>query len=120
MEKKKLGALGEKIATSLLKSKGYKILTKNFQTRIGEIDIIAVDSDVLVFAEVKTRYSRKFGLPEEHVHLRKLKTIEKVGQYFRLKYPDSLPEAERIDVVAIELDENNKPTRKEVIKNASG
>ncbi|MCH7541997.1 YraN family protein [Patescibacteria group bacterium] len=90
------------------------------RTRIGEIDIIAVDSNVIVFAEVKTRYSRRFGFPEEYVHHRKLKTIEKVGQYFRLKYPDPLLEAERIDVITIELDKNNKPTRKEIIKNASG
>jgi len=117
--KKDLGARGEKLAASLLRQKGYKILERNFRCRLGEIDIVAQDGDTLVFVEVKTRWSEKFGPPEEAVTARKLRSIEKTGQYFRLLHP-GLPEAERIDVVAIELDGAGKVTREELIKNATG
>ena len=118
MEKRQVGALGEKIALSLLRSKGYKILKKNFHTRFGEIDIVAQDGDTLVFVEVKTRHGRAFGLPEEAVGKRKIRHLEKAGQIFRLNRA-GLPEAERIDVVSIELAQNDQVIRKELIKNAS-
>lgn len=117
-EKKNTGDVGEKIATSLLITKGYEIVAKNFRGRTGEIDIVAVDTDTLVFVEVKTRHSNAFGAPEEAVTKKKLKAIENVGHFFRLKYK-GLPEAERIDVVAIVLDENDFPIRKELIKNVT-
>jgi putative endonuclease len=118
-DKKVLGRLGEKIASSLLRKEGYEILARNFQSRLGEIDIVAIDNDTLVFVEVKARVGRAFGLPEEAVRPSKLKAIEKVGDYFRL-FHSSLPEAERIDVVAIELDKTGKVIRQELIKNAGG
>ena len=118
MEKRQVGALGEKIALSLLRSKGYKILKKNFHTRFGEIDIVAQDKETLVFVEVKTRHGRAFGLPEESVGKRKIRHLEKAGQIFRSNRT-GLPEAERIDVVSVELDQNDQVIRKELIKNAS-
>ena len=118
-DKKILGRLGEKLAASLLRRNGYKLIEKNFQCRLGEIDIIALDGDTLVFIEVKARVGRKFGLPEESVRPWKLKVIEKVGAYFRLLHPET-PEAQRIDVVAIELDESGKVLRQDLIKNAGG
>lgn len=99
------GLKGEQIASDLLRQKGYKILTKNFRSRFGEVDIIALDGDTLVFVEVKMRSSRKFGLPEEAVNKYKIEKITKAGQYFRL-LNKNLPERERIDVVAIEMRED--------------
>ncbi|MEX0621694.1 MAG: YraN family protein [Candidatus Woykebacteria bacterium] len=119
MDKKDLGAKGEAIAVSLLRCQGYKILVKNFRCRLGEIDIIAQDKDTLVFVEVKTRWSKEFGLPEEAVGKRKLHSIQKVGEYFRMSHKGSLPEAHRIDVVAIEMGIQGKVTRKEIIQNAA-
>lgn len=49
------GELGERIAEEHLVHRGYTILARNFRTRYGEIDLIATDSDALVFCEVKTR-----------------------------------------------------------------
>src|SRR3989344_4703936 len=107
MEKRQVGALGEKIALSLLRSKGYKILKKNFHTRFGEIDIVAQDGDTLVFVEVKTRHGRAFGLPEEAVGKKKIRHLEKASQLFRISHPN-LPSGERIDVVSVELDKNDQ------------
>jgi putative endonuclease len=119
LDRKNLGKLGESVAASLIKSQGYKILERNFQTRFGEVDIVALDGDTLVFVEVKTRWSKDFGLPEEAVTPRKLKYIERVAALFRAKN-QQLPPGERIDVVAIEVGSDKKIIRKELIRNASG
>ena len=106
MEKKSpsntFGKLAEDFAVKLLSQKGYKIIDRNFRSRFGEIDIVALKEDVLVFVEVKARWSLKFGKPEEAVTPSKLWKIGKTGQYYSLLHPD-LPKKLRIDVVAIEI-----------------
>ena len=96
------GDKGEEYACQLLKKNGYKIIERNYRCKLGEIDIIALDNKTLVFVEVKTRWSRRFGLPAEAVTPRKLYKIKKVGEYYLLNHPDS-SHKQRIDVVAIEV-----------------
>lgn len=96
------GILGEDYARHLLLSKGYRIIETNFRSHFGEIDVIAVKDEVLVFVEVKTRWSEKFGKPEEAVTPRKLYRIKKTAEYYCLLHP-AYPEKLRIDVVAIEV-----------------
>ena len=55
--KQALGAAGEKAAARFLRTQGYRLLTRNFSTPHGEVDIIAADGDTLCFIEVKTRAS---------------------------------------------------------------
>ena len=110
---KRFGNLGEKFAQRLIKAKGYKILTTNFRSKFGEIDIIAQKNDFLVFIEVKTRWSNKYGKPEEAVTSKKLWKIKKTAEYFLLRNP-SLPKKLLIEVVAIELT-NGKVTSAKVI-----
>ena len=105
-----VGKLGEKIAKKFLEGKGYKVLEKNFQTRFGEIDLVAKDGGTLVFVEVKTRYTEKFGRPEESVTPAKIRKIIKAGQFYR-NTNTNLPELERIDVVALELSSDGKIKR---------
>jgi putative endonuclease len=100
---KTLGNLAEDYSVGLLTSKGYKILDRNFHSRFGEIDIIALDGTTLVFVEVKARWSNKFGSPEEAVTYWKLNKIKKTGEYYSLLHPD-LPLKLRIDVVALEIE----------------
>ena len=114
MQKPALGKKGEEFACNLLKKSGYKIIARNFRSRFGEIDIIAQDKDTLVFVEVKTRWSKRFGRPEEAVTPQKLYKIKKTGEYFSLKHPH-LSEKLRIDVVAIEI-ENDMVTSARIIK----
>lgn len=118
LDNKRIGKKGELLAEKLLERQGYEILERNFHTRFGEIDIVAIDGDTLIFVEVKTRIGDKFGKPEEAVGRRKIRAITKAGQYSRLIRKD-LPEAERIDVVAIELSDEGKVIRRELIKNIS-
>jgi putative endonuclease len=77
--KRKLGDSGEDVAVSYLKARGYVILERNFRALRGEIDIIARDQDTLVFIEVKTASSRKFGSPETWVGRRKQLQIGKIA-----------------------------------------
>lgn len=83
---KDIGALGEDIAGTHLKSLSYKILDKNFRCKCGEIDLVALNNGYICFIEVKTRYGIKFGLPAESVTYSKQKKIYKTAQvYISLK-----------------------------------
>ena len=103
--KRLFGKQGENYACRLLQKSGYRIIERNFTSRFGEIDIIAQDKDTLVFVEVKTRWSRRFGLPQEAVTPQKLFRIKRTAEYFSLRHPH-LPKKLRIDVVAIEIENN--------------
>ena len=56
------GARGESLAVKALKKKGYKILEKNYRSKLGEIDVIARDGGVLAFVEVKARRTDRFPM----------------------------------------------------------
>lgn len=102
MDKIFAGSRGEKKAANYLLQNGYKILQLNFRAkRYGEIDIVAQEGKTLVFVEVKTRFSHKFGYPEEAVTPRKLASIIRTGEYYKLIYPKT-PDLMRIDVVAVD------------------
>lgn len=102
MNKTALGKQGEEIAIKFLKSKGYKIVETNFRIRGGEIDIVAIDKDTLVYVEVKTRTSDFFGTPEESVTPYKIRYLERTAKFYRNSRMN-LPELERIDVISIDL-----------------
>jgi len=91
-------------------------LERNFRSKLGEIDIIAQDGDSLVFIEVKTRWSKSFGLPEEAITPWKIRRIIKAGQYYKLLHPE-LPDSLRLDAVVIDLSPKGKLERIEIIKN---
>lgn len=110
--KKALGKKGERLAKEFLKQHGYKIVTTNYQNKLGEIDIIAWERDILVFIEVKTRRSGRFGLAKEAVDKHKQHQMIKVAMYY-LKELNQEVKA-RFDVVAIDL-ENDQI---ELIRNA--
>lgn len=111
------GKLGENFAVTLLKKQGYKILTRNFKSKFGEIDIIALDGNTLVFVEVKTRWSKKYGAPEESVTPLKLRHLEKTVDYFKMLHPNT-PDSMRIDVVATEV-YNGEVKEARILKNVT-
>ncbi|MBI4066303.1 YraN family protein [Candidatus Gottesmanbacteria bacterium] len=103
LRKKRLGKIGEDLACEYLLSHQYRVIERNFQKRYGELDIVAIKDNTLVFVEVKTRIGRTFGLPEESVTLRKLAEVKQTAYYYKLLHPQ-FPESMQIDVIAIELD----------------
>lgn len=110
-----LGKSGEEEAVTLLKSNGYRILARNYKTKLGEIDIIAREQDTICFVEVKARQSDKFGLPQEAVSHPKQKHISRAALVF-LKENRLLDKKARFDVVAVTFAQGS--TQTDLIKNA--
>ena len=101
LKNKELGANGEEIAVRFLKTRGYRILERNYRTRLGEIDIIAEQGGDLVFIEVKTRSAVLFGSPLESVTVSKQRQLSKVAlEYVGKK--GCLDRSARFDVVGIQ------------------
>ncbi|MGC9022626.1 MAG: YraN family protein, partial [Dissulfurimicrobium sp.] len=65
------GILAEKLAADFFIKKGYTVLERNYRVSCGEIDLVLTIGDILVFVEVKARWGRGCGLPQEAVTLRK-------------------------------------------------
>lgn len=101
------GFLGEKKAADYLISKGYKIIDRNYRTRIGEIDIIATISGVLVFIEVKSRTNINYGYPYEAVNWRKQDKIIK-SSYLYIKQKRFYNYQMRYDIIEVYLGEKPK------------
>lgn len=114
MNKRRLGTDYEGKACEYLKGNGYEILCRNFRSKKGEIDIIALDNDVLVFVEVKFRQSNTYGYSSEAVNLKKQTVIYRVAEGY-LSYNKQYEGMTcRFDVVGFD---NGKITH---IKNAFG
>ncbi len=104
MTTRDMGQAAEDQAAKYLASLGYKIIERNFHSKFGEIDVVALKDETLVFVEVKARSTRLFGLPEEAVNAAKISHITMAGEYYASLHPE-LPQLQRIDVVAIEGNE---------------
>ncbi len=83
-EKAVTGKLGEDFAECYFIKKGFTV-TRNFHSRYGEIDLIAENSELLVFVEVKTRKADCAALPRESVDIYKQKKIIKTAEYYIMK-----------------------------------
>ena len=79
---KDIGSFGEALARDYLISKGYKILNMNFRNKFGEIDIICKKNNLLIFCEIKSRYSHSFGSPIESITCYKQKQIIKLSELY--------------------------------------
>lgn len=115
--KKILGGIGEKAAAEYLESQGYNIIARNFRCKIGEIDIIAADNDIITFIEVKTRSSEIYGHPGEAVNYYKQKKIIQTALVF-IKQRKLYDWMSRFDVVEVITDDFNSIVSINLIKNA--
>lgn len=118
LHRQSLGKLGETVAAQFLRRHGYRIIQRNFKARYGEIDIICIKADTLVFVEVKTRIGESYGKPEHSIRPRKLREVIQTAQYYKLTHKE-LPEAMRIDVIGIEFDDSDTPTYFNHIQNVT-
>jgi len=115
MKREALGAMGERMAAQYLEAKGFLIRESNYRVLEGEIDIIAEEVGTLVFVEVKTRRSIKFGLPEEAITRKKRARLIKAAlnyleerQYHDVNW--------RFDLIAIECHPNGEVSRIEHVE----
>ncbi|MBU6347680.1 MAG: YraN family protein [Actinomycetales bacterium] len=100
LTRKQIGDIGEEMAEKFLRNLNYIILARNFRTKRGELDIIALDNRTLVFCEVKTRSTVRQGLPAEAISALKFQHIRQVALiWLRL---NSVPhEAIRFDLISV-------------------
>lgn len=102
------GRTGEKIALDYLESKGFNILETNWFFRHKEIDIIAENSDIIVFIEVKTRGISSLKKARECVGYKKeVNIIEAANQYI---IANNIHKEARFDIIAIDFLNNSKYT----------
>lgn len=95
-----VGAYGEGLAAQHLTEAGMVLLARNWRCRIGEIDIVARDGDVVVFCEVKTRRGAGYGPPAEAVVASKARRLRQLGAQW-LKDHGVRPDEVRFDVVSV-------------------
>jgi putative endonuclease len=114
-DQRQFGRDSESLAVRHLKKRGYKIVQRNFRTRLGEIDIIARHRGVMVFVEVKARRSDRYGDPRWALTPAKRRKISMVALEYLKKHGTTQTKA-RFDVVTVQA--KTDPPRIEVIPNA--
>ena len=93
------GKWGEDLAAKYLEEKGYTIVERDWKSGRRDIDIIALDDDVVVFVEVKTRRNRLYGEPEESVDYHKLQNLQQaISHYVKFKH---IRQEIRFDIISI-------------------
>jgi putative endonuclease len=113
------GEWGEERAARFLKEKQYRIISRNYSSRYGEIDLIARDKDTVVFVEVKTRAGSAYGRPGEAVdHAKQRKMIKTAMRYIQENELDKQDVGYRFDIVEILY--TDEGYRIEHIENAFG
>lgn len=101
------GRIGEDLACEGLERAGLEILARNCRTRFGEIDVIALDGDTLVFVEVKTRRAGGSSGPERPAHAVGRRKQMQVRRLARAWLAENLPPRHgtiRFDVIGVSLD----------------
>lgn len=111
-QNKETGNRGETLAAEYLTKKGYKILTRNYRSKWGEVDIIARtrvhvntstrEDEVVVFVEVKTKTTDKYGEPWEMVNHWKVEQVKRMGELWCREF--SWTGRVRVDVVGVWLE----------------
>ena len=111
----KIGAKQESIALKFLQQKGLKLITKNFRSKIGEIDLIMHDTTQIIFIEVRYRNLKSHGTPAETVNYTKQQKIIKTSTIYLIQNNLYDKVNIRFDIISI----NNDPVSPiEWIKNA--
>lgn len=114
-QNKSTGNKGETLAAEHLMMKGYKILGRNYASKWGEVDIIAKgkvrsdkgkgwEQDIVVFVEVKTKTTDKFGEPWEMVNSWKIEQVKRMGEVWCREY--AWEGRVRVDVIGVYLDQD--------------
>lgn len=111
------GQAAERYVAGRLARRGYRILATNYRAQGGEIDIVALDGDVLVFVEVKQRTGERYGSAEEAVDAHQVERILETAEQFIAVHPHHADRLWRLDLVAITLDHGGAVLRYRHIEN---
>jgi putative endonuclease len=114
-----LGEWGEREALGFLQQSGMSFVDRNFHCTTGEVDLIMQEGEILVFVEVKTRRSLRFGAPEESITKTKLARMYQTALAY-LDITKQMDREWRMDVVAIVCDRARRVTRMDHYANLQG
>jgi len=106
---KNTGNIGEDLSCRIIIQKGYKVLFRNFRTKFGEIDVVCLDKEELVFIEVKTLINKNVYqiTPEDNLTKSKLEKMKRISLWFANQHPELINPAKgwRIDLLALSLED---------------
>ncbi|MFA7296548.1 MAG: YraN family protein [Dehalococcoidia bacterium] len=97
-----LGRLGERLALEYLEAHGHTLVEANVRRREGEIDLVTLDGETLVFVEVKLRRSARLGGAIQALTPAKQRRMAALAEAYAANHPE-LPQSQRVDLVAIDL-----------------
>lgn len=101
MNKRQAGTRMEEVAARWLMSRGCSILARQYRTPYGEVDLIILEEQTLVFAEVKYRGSARYGSPAEAVNWQKQRRLVRSGLWYCQKEQISADRPVRFDVIEL-------------------
>ncbi|WP_019532516.1 YraN family protein [Paenibacillus ginsengihumi] len=119
VSRRQLGTAGEQAAENYVIGQGYVVLARNWRCRTGELDLVALEGETLVFIEVRTRSagSVSFGTPQESVDPRKRRKVLETARVY--VHQHRLHDRQiRFDVIAVVADEQGVPIHIELIQGA--
>lgn len=102
-KKQSLGARGEELAEAYLKKEGYKIVSRNFRYGYGEIDLIAIKDEILIFMEVKSYQAKPLDLPEYRINKIKRKKMIETAYGFLEQNPQYEQFNRQFDVLLVDF-----------------
>ncbi len=101
MDKKSLGRYGENIARRHYQRLGWQVISQNYWTRYGELDLVLEKNKQILIVEVKTRTNYNFGWAEESINQKKLNNIYKAYQKIQLE--KNLPPDYQLEICIIQI-----------------
>lgn len=116
--RRRLGNAGERLAEQHLVDLGWSILDRNWRGHSGELDLIGLDGDILVFVEVKLRRGNRYGTAEEALTPAKAARLLRLGDEYVAAHAEHLDRYWRVDLVAITLDRRGAVERLNHVENA--
>jgi putative endonuclease len=115
---KLLGDTYEERACTWLLTRDWSVVMRNFRCKVGELDIVALDSDVLVFVEVRARTQGRFASAAMSIDIKKQRRLLQASQFFLLKYPRWSNHACRFDVITFDPPQSGAETEPQWIRSA--
>lgn len=100
-QRKQLGKDSEQLARKFLERQGYRLVQRNFQSKLGEIDLIMRKGQELVFVEVRSKSNQDYGQPAETVDKNKQEKIRKTAQLYLYQHQEMKQCYCRFDVVGV-------------------
>jgi putative endonuclease len=99
-----VGQAAEEVACRYLERAGYRLVLRNFRSRLGELDIVAIEQDVLAIVEVRYRSRRDFGGAAASITAGKRMRVARAAQAMLQRHPELAGRSARFDVVEVEGD----------------